>query len=206
MHRLYQRLTGQAVPPAGDCERCQADMAVYIDTLLSAGSSAAAQALPHVWWHIWQCADCAETFELTLALIDAELRGEIMPLESLFKTTEPTRPIWRLLIVRPEMIAHLFTARQVLGMSYGDAEETVVSEEIDANCTFQISMQRAHDEAWSLIVSSEPPLAAMAVFTIGSARYQAPFDEQGRAIVHDISVIELQQADAGISIAIEALD
>jgi hypothetical protein len=206
IHDRYLQLMNQPAPPAIDCEQCQADLAVYIDTLLSKGASAAACELPQVWWHIWQCADCAETFELTLTLIDAELRGELMPMASLFTAEEPLRPIVRRFHVRPETIAHLFSAQRILGMAYGSSEEIIVREDIDDGYTFRIDMQRTRSDTWSIVVSGTPPIAAMVVFTIGNLTHRVAFDNAGRAMVHDISTTDLQNADTGIAVAIEALD
>src|SRR5215213_7057658 len=61
------------------CEACQADLPAYIDR--EAENPAAAAAMyPHVWWHLWTCEECAQTYEFTHMLLDAQREGQIAPL------------------------------------------------------------------------------------------------------------------------------
>lgn len=205
LEQLYVRLTGE-VPPVRDCEPCQADLAAYIDLLLNDGAATAAQELPHVWWHIWQCAECAETFELTLALINAETRGQIMPLASVFRAEEKPAPILKTFLVRPAVVARLFSAHQMLGIAYGSGDEIVVAEEPGDDYNFQISVQRAQGGDWTVTVTIEPQVSAAVLLTVGASIYRALFDERGRAVVYGISAADLQDPNTGISVAIELLD
>ena len=55
------------VPPAS-CAECLADLAAFID-VVRANPSAASE-YPAVWWHLWLCPRCSETYQLTLELLD----------------------------------------------------------------------------------------------------------------------------------------
>lgn len=59
------------VPPAS-CAECLADLAAFID-VVRANPSAASE-YPAVWWHLWLCPSCSETYQLTLELLDAQPR------------------------------------------------------------------------------------------------------------------------------------
>lgn len=61
------------------CADCQEHLAAYIDQELEAGAKAAAKSYPQIWRHLWLCASCAETYQLTHALATATKAGDIPP-------------------------------------------------------------------------------------------------------------------------------
>ncbi|NJM05219.1 hypothetical protein HC891_01775 [Candidatus Gracilibacteria bacterium] len=61
------------------CERCQEDLAAFIDAE-AANPAMAARSYPHVWWHILACAECAATYEAVQFLFEAQIGGQISPL------------------------------------------------------------------------------------------------------------------------------
>lgn len=77
---ILARLAQGVNTRADTCAACAADLAAYVDVLLDQGASAAASAHPHVWWHLWTCADCAELFAQTATLAAAERAGDLPPL------------------------------------------------------------------------------------------------------------------------------
>ncbi|MCG8353122.1 MAG: hypothetical protein MI924_35600 [Chloroflexales bacterium] len=62
------------------CAECQHDLAAYIDEESQASFISAYKAYPHVWWHLWTCADCAQTYQLVSTIRDAEQNGDLVPL------------------------------------------------------------------------------------------------------------------------------
>lgn len=62
-----------------NCDDCQRDLAPYIDLMAERNERIAAHRYPHVWWHLGTCAACAETYQLTMALIKAEADGVLEP-------------------------------------------------------------------------------------------------------------------------------
>jgi uncharacterized protein YbaR (Trm112 family) len=62
------------------CPECQYDLAAYIDEECQAGFISAYKAYPHVWWHLWTCADCAQTYHLISTIRDAEQNGDLLPI------------------------------------------------------------------------------------------------------------------------------
>jgi len=72
------------LPPAqalADCAACQTDLAAYIDYERAQDTHATALAYSQVWWHMWICPACAETYRLTTALAEATQAGTIMATE-----------------------------------------------------------------------------------------------------------------------------
>jgi hypothetical protein len=79
--KFRDSVLGQLLPgtstPTDHCERCQSDLATYVDMTLDEGDHTTALAYPHVWWHLWTCPDCAKIFAQTVALACAERTGDI---------------------------------------------------------------------------------------------------------------------------------
>lgn len=67
--------------PTCDCATCRSGLAAYIDRERH-DPAAAAAAAPAIWWHLWACRDCAETYRLTYLMLDAANLGELPPLPS----------------------------------------------------------------------------------------------------------------------------
>lgn len=78
LHAMLRRASIPEQPAT--CAQCERDLAAYIDLERAADSGAAADAYPHVWWHLWACRDCADAHELTYELLAAEQSGQIVPL------------------------------------------------------------------------------------------------------------------------------
>jgi hypothetical protein len=65
--------------PGLDCAACQSDLAAYIEAE-RASPAAAALRFPALWWHLWACPVCAETYRLTQLLMDEAARDNLPPL------------------------------------------------------------------------------------------------------------------------------
>src|SRR5215208_5757161 len=71
------------------CDSCQADLAAYVD-LEAEDPALAAATHPHVWWHLWTCQECAQTYEFTHMLLDAQHADQLVPLYLTGRTTQHT--------------------------------------------------------------------------------------------------------------------
>src|SRR5262245_55749968 len=74
---LMNTLALTAAPEPIDCARCQADLPAFVERERDDGPLAAQHAYPHVWWHVWTCVDCNETYDTLRALVAAQQRGEL---------------------------------------------------------------------------------------------------------------------------------
>src|SRR5919108_4268137 len=51
------------------CQQAEEELAAFIEQEAEEGSVAAIRTYPHVWWHLWTCDVCAETYRITRALL-----------------------------------------------------------------------------------------------------------------------------------------
>ncbi len=169
-----------AAPAPIDCDACQADMAAFIDCEHAHGFFAAFARFPAVGWHLWHCADCAETYQLTRALLDAEARGALAPLPL------PAAPL-RLPAIR---LARAFlnlalppplALRPVLRGA--DANERVLYAETLDRRQVVVSVARQPDDDGTLVVSLLPGAPGVLRLRLGGHAVSAPFDAAGRARV-----------------------
>ena len=65
--------------PNNTCPACLSSLAAYIE-LEQRDPLGAARTFPSVWWHLWSCPACAETYHLTYDLLAASREGAIPPL------------------------------------------------------------------------------------------------------------------------------
>jgi hypothetical protein len=188
-------------PPQVGHEACQADLAAYVDRLLDAGSLAAARESPHVWWHLWECADCAAIFVQTAALARAERAGALPPLPI---TPPPARRrVIGRLAVTPQVAVHLLQSRALLGAAYGAGGEVVLDEGEDEGHSFQLSLRRSAGESWEILVSVAPPVTGGAVVRVGAATFRAPFDRDGVATISAVPAELLRGGQSSILVTIE---
>src|SRR5215216_2865099 len=83
------------------CDSCQTDLAAYVD-LEAEDAALAATTYPHVWWHLWTCQECAETYDLTHMLLDAQHAGQLVPLYPPQRAMRHALPVFQhLRLTRP---------------------------------------------------------------------------------------------------------
>ena len=192
-------------PTTIDCQDCLADLPMYIEHEQD-DPIAAARIYPQLWWHLWTCQDCAETYQCTVALLVAEKRGEI-------STPLIVKPI----LLKPEPVSLLHLTRQFLRRALptpallaptmrGHSEGPVVlsSRAVATGQHLTLSVQEQSDGGWSVIVAMLPPQAGWMVLALGDERFRTPFDTQGSAVVSHVPAT-LLAATAGpdLVVAIE---
>ena len=192
---MTELLGRPAAPPPIDCAQCLADLPAYIEHEDAAVPGEAARAFPHVWWHLWTCAECAETYDITRTLVLAEQRGEI----SLRSALRPASK------AQPRMLALLRLTRQFLNQALppplavarGDADGPMVLSEGEAGAghAFKLRVQAQPDATWLVEVLVAPPTKGWLVLTLGGARYRARFDPHGLAVVDDVPAALFAAAD-----------
>ncbi|MBX0329904.1 hypothetical protein K2Z83_19755 [Oscillochloris sp. ZM17-4] len=202
---VFQQLLPSKALPADPCALCQLDLAAYVDMNLDAGTHTAALAYPQVWWHLWTCRDCAKIFAQTAALAGAERAGVLTSIPVARVTPTNPRHVIGRLSVAPQVVARFIQSRALLGVAYGDETPMVLDDGEDNIHSFQLSVQRGGGGTWQVLVSVVPPVAGVAVITVGQTTYHVPFDAQGFARVADMPSALLLAGESAIAVAIEAV-
>ena len=173
------------------CAACQDDLAAYIDIEQTEGLQAAIQAYPHLWWHLWICANCAETYRGVEMLQQAEELKQITPL-SLDQLVGHRQPLVHTVTLPRRWLASLLAPHY--GVAWGDrGAGSVIHEEEDEGRQITVSMQKQAG-AWSIHVAITPPIAGDLLVTLGDERFRATIDPNGVATVGPIPSQLLQQS------------
>ena len=166
------------------CAVCQADLAAFIDAEEADGLEAL-RTYPHVWWHLWQCNSCAETYELTRDLLLADQQGQF----TIQPTSNPTRgrePFGQVLVrlTREYLNLALPIPSAQLGVARGEIGETVVYESSPAEePNISLALEQHPDSSWNVTVQVTPPTSGWIALQMGPHLYNAQFNSDGRAII-----------------------
>lgn len=193
-------LAGQLNAPldpddSGNCNSCQDDLAAFVDLEYAHGAMVAAQTYPQVWWHIWLCPDCAETYRLTRVLVEAEadgaLQGSRWPAAAL-----QARPRLPQLRFQRAFLSQVFATQQLLGIAWGaDDEGVVLGESASGGYHLSLSVQPLDDEQCIVSVSVEPPFDGWLVLQLGEQVFRARFDDTGLAQIASVPLRMLSAPD-----------
>lgn len=168
------------------CEMCQDDLASYIDIERQAGPSETIKQYPHVWWHLWTCADCAETYHLTATLLDTR---EIRPphhRRAAQPQMQPASPrIGRLHVSRP-FLNRVLNAPLLLGTPLGDDDNVVLVEEEGNGYQISVNVRKQVDRDWMAVITVAPPTAGMVYLALGLDVFRAPLSAAGEAVISAI--------------------
>jgi hypothetical protein len=183
-----------AAPPVIGCSQCLADLPAYVEHEDAGAPGEAARAFPHVWWHLWTCAECAETYDLTRMLVLAVQHGEIS-MRSAVQLVSKVQP--RILSLLRLTRQFLNQALPPLAVARGDAYGPMVLSEGEAGAghSFRLRVQAQLDATWLVEVIVTPPTKGWLVLTLGGAVYRAHFDPHGMAVVADVPAALLAAAD-----------
>jgi hypothetical protein len=170
-------------PATIDCQCCLEDLPAFIERDLD-DTRAAARVYPQVWWHLWTCPECAETYRLAGALLAAERRGAITaPAARAVAPAPLPQPLLHL--VRDFLARALPPPARLARAMRGPNEGPVVlsSRALGAGRQLTLSVQEQPDGDWSVIVAVTPPQAGWLVLALGDTRFRTRFDAQGDAVV-----------------------
>jgi hypothetical protein len=171
------------------CDTCQADMAAYID-LEAEDPSLAAAMYPQVWWHLWTCEECAQTYELTHMLLAAQHAGQIEPLHLNRRNTERAVPVFQQMrLTRPLLMAALPRRVPALSASRGPDNRYVLFDETKEEPErqqFTIVAEEQDNDSWQVTITVMPPPTGLLVLTFGTLRFVTPFAPDGTATISNI--------------------
>ncbi len=203
-----------------DCCQCQDALAAFIDRECEEGSTVAARTYPHVWWHLWTCPLCAETYNLTLRLLDAERNYELLPITSMLRQASPYpathsrrhpqslptgSPMPTHIRLPHALLAQTVNSRTLLGHAYGEHDDdTVISEEQHAGYTFNMSLNKGAEATWQFQIVVTPPVNGTVTLTFHDTPLQSRFDAGGRALLWPIPVDLFTSSDsADVMVTVE---
>lgn len=189
---------GLRAPPDGiSCQRCEEELAAFIDHEAEEGSAAAIRAYPQIWWHLWTCEDCAETYRITRSLLAVEQPNQsvvqLMPV-TLFGPLKQRPPALRL--PRAFLYRALAGSAPASNANRGAASfRNVLAEKEISNQRFTVSVQRQVDGEWQIHVAVKPPPVGWLILMLGATRFRARFDRQGEASIQDVPFALLTTPD-----------
>jgi hypothetical protein len=198
--------TALDVPPPATitCQDCMLDLPAFTEREHD-DPIAAAHAYPQIWWHLWTCPECVETYQLTLALLAAEGRGEISTLRPIAKSTPPKLEPSVLLRLTRQFLRRALPPPMLLAPTMrGQSEGPVVlsSCAVAAGQLLTLSVQEQSNGDWSVSVDILPPQSGWIVLVFGDKRFRTLFDTQGAAVVAHVPAT-LLASTAGPDLVVE---
>lgn len=198
---LMVDILGEPAAPSVQCDACLDDLPAYIDHEAQAGAAAAAREYPHVWWHLWTCAECAALYDFTrMAQRPAPPAPARQRQPESTRMPEPARPapLRRPLVRLSRSILNriLPAPSSLLGATRGrNTDPIVISEHSVEGRHLRLSLEEQSDQHCRLIIEMMPPPLGWIVVQLGSQEFRARFDEQGYALVNDIPISILIATD-----------
>jgi hypothetical protein len=189
------------------CDQCQDDLAAYIDIEHDSGITEALTAYPHVWWHLWTCADCSTAYQMVIAIQAAEIAETLAPMPLTIHANRPAlRPIRP--ILRTITIPHMWFTRILVpqfGATWGHGDDdAVIYENEDESYQITVSVRKQSGQ-WQIEVMIDPPVAGDMVLTLGAETFRARIAPNGSASVGPIPAALLTGATGpAVTIVIEA--
>jgi hypothetical protein len=181
------------------CEACQRDLAAYVDLKQAHGNRSAAKRYPHVWWHLWTCAECAEIYEWMLALVEAEANGklEAFPFAGLFATqikTVSTFLTFLTCLVPRSALTLTLGASTLLGDIRGSEHEMMLIDDDVEGYHVCVAVSQIQGAVCSLDIAIQPPVAGWVMVSLGEQDFKAVLNDQGGGQVSMLPLHLLQDA------------
>jgi hypothetical protein len=213
-------LVGATVPAANEppssqiCDLCQSQLAAFID-LESSDPVSASTAYPLVWWHLWTCRTCSQTYEFIRMLIESEKSGALQPLRiNVHPPQTVAASLWRVPLTRSALARALPSRQPALAITRGAPTDTYVvydeAEDEPEPRELTITVQEQAGDVWQMVARMQPPPeGGLLVLTAGALRLVAPFESDGTAVIQDIAadlLIDPQSPDLEISVMPPAQD
>jgi hypothetical protein len=190
--------------PQIDCASCQVELAAYAELVSEQGVLLALNSYPHIWLHLWHCANCTEQLHIILALLEAEKAGTLPPLPieqpSRVLRPEPKRDV---LITFPrQWLAALLVPG--FGPTLGDTSEatTLIDAErggFHVRCTVAQAGAGCTAEIYL-----DPPVEGVLVLLLGVQQYRIPIAANGVTTIEALPTSLLYNTNGpDLTIAIE---
>ena len=188
---LRELLGGPSQPPRIGCATCQQRIAAYAE--LDSEGGTALRTYPEISWHIATCAECAEIYALTAALLEAERAGALSAFPLRAEVTSFVLATIRL--TRSFLARTLSPPAPALGALRGQASDrTVLYETESADYVVSLGVQRQPDQQWSLHVTVDPPADGWVTLSLGERGSRVRLSNGG-AIVPNMPAAALDAPD-----------
>jgi hypothetical protein len=169
------------------CAASQEQLAAYIDVELEAGTAQAWQRHPALVWHLLTCFDCAETYTLTRAMLEAQQSGTLAPPPFLSPPGRPQRWLLAALrLTRSFLQQSLPTRLAPLGAVRGvEPAWVLLYESEEAGHLLSLSVDSQSQASRTIAVDVEPPIDGRLTLTLDDFTREARFSG-GRATIADV--------------------
>jgi hypothetical protein len=183
------------------------DLPAFIDLAIE-NTAAAVRAYPVVWWHLWTCSECAETYFLTRAFLEEEERQRRPVAASVPAIARPLRRE-QVRLSRAFLNSALLTPPASWGVMRGGESQgaMLVEEQNDAGRTLRLTVIQEPDGPWRVTIETIPPATGEVVLKLGSVVRQAHFAPDGSATLGMIDgAIFLAEEGPDLVVELEAAD
>jgi hypothetical protein len=188
---------GWAAPVEINCQQSARDLAAFIEQEAEEGSAAAIRSQPQIWWHLWTCEACAETYRITRSLMQPE-QPDLPAAPSMFVPQFGATALRKAALKLPRYFLHqaLAPSPPAMGPTRGSAGlRNVLAENESAEQHLTVSVQRQTNGEWRVDVSVKPPPVGWLLLTLGPTHFRSHFDVQGDAIIRDVPFSLLTASD-----------
>ena len=195
---LIDALKLTTVPAPIECAQCQEDLPAFVERERAEGPAGAIRAYPSLWWHLWTCQTCLDTYDLAKA----------RPGASRAPATPPK-------LVRLLRLARAFLNRAipapapVVAVARGaETGPSIIAEGIaEDSMQFALSVAPQPNQSWTVVVTVTPAPAGNLLLTLGTGTYRAPFAPDGSATVENVPAALLSdRAGPDMLVEIEVSD
>jgi hypothetical protein len=196
------------VPEQIDCQQCLDQLAAFVDYEIDYGTRAAAHQYASIWWSLWTCPECLESYLTMHALHKAVETGEIIPLSPLQPplvqnlAQQLQAPLIVVFKLPRHFLNRVLSPRPQLGtaMSGEQEHETVLARReivTESNVVYfmTLSIEQQDDTRYQIIVNVAPPSEGIAIVKLGATVFHAQFDQQGRASTPTIPAIPFAEPE-----------
>jgi hypothetical protein len=196
-----------------DCDMCQEYLSSYIDQEI-VDVRTAIQMYPQVWWHLWSCVECAEIYEFTRRLVDAERVGILTPLPRGHPTPaaqpDPSLPSSKLPLfnLKRDFLFWAFSGQpsRTRTSIETSTHEVVLFEGEAFDHDVQLRVTQIPDQLWHMTITITPPIAGWLTLTLNELHRRIQFDSQGVAFLPDIPAAVLCSSEGSDLIGSIELD
>jgi hypothetical protein len=191
------------------CEACLADLPAYIDEE-ERDAVRVSERYPHVWWHLWTCSECAETYTHTREIVADPLAPVIRaPHSPSGRASETSSLLRRIRLDRSALNVAFPRGLSSLGPTRGDrGSGVVVYESVDDRPSpRQISVVINQDTTttYSVHIQVLPPVAGWVTLICGLLERKARFQANGLAVIESLtSDVVSGQDDFGLEISVHS--
>lgn len=192
----HDQVLTSMLPENDNHDVCQDDLPAFVDWEQQFGSPEAMRAYPHVWWHLWFCGDCNDTYQNIQLLIQAEQDGLINPLRSSARRDNTV------LFVPRKGLRRMVQSMVVLGTPWSGAPPAqLVAEYHVKGYDLALYIRHAERSTWSLRLVADPVPEHVTV-RFATRSYDARFSVAGEAIVPAILLTDLLDSEEDIEITL----